>query len=131
MTGNRLFMSCNSVRLTAAQCRIPYQVRHVQPTAHSWLGTACTTASPSPMPSWQQLWPRCTLIGQIGTFFSKTNSMALHLICKEIVSVFKDYNLKRHYLQKHAARFDAYQRTLHKDKITELKTGLSSQQNLF
>jgi len=29
----------------------------------------------------------------------KTNNMALCLICKETVLVFKDYNLKRHYLQ--------------------------------
>ena len=43
--------------------------------------------------------------------------MALCLICKEI----KDYNLKRHCIQKHAAKFDANQGMLHKDKIAELK----------
>lgn len=47
------------------------------------------------------------------------------LICKEITSVFKDYNLERHYMQKLAARFDAYQRMLRKDKIEELKKSLS------
>lgn len=33
----------------------------------------------------------------------------------------KDYNLKRHYLQKHAAKFDVYRGVLCKDKIAELK----------
>jgi len=42
-------------------------------------------------------------------FFVETNNMALCLICEEILSVFKDYNLRRHYMPKHAAKFDAYQ----------------------
>lgn len=49
-------------------------------------------------------------------FFVETNNMALCLICKEIMSVFKDYNLKRHYMQKHAAKFHAYQGMFRKDK---------------
>ena len=53
--------------------------------------------------------------------------MALCLICKEI----KDYNLKRHCIQKHAAKFDAYQGMLHKDKILELSKGLSPQENIY
>ena len=64
-------------------------------------------------------------------FFVETNNMALCLICKEIMSVFKDYNLKRHYMQKHAAKFGSYRGVLCKDKIVKLKKGLSSQQNLF
>lgn len=32
--------------------------------------------------------------------FVETNSTALCLTCKETVSVFKDYNLKRHHMQK-------------------------------
>ena len=49
-------------------------------------------------------------------FFVETNNMALCIICKEIMSVFKDYNLKRHYMQKHAAKFHAYQGMFRKDK---------------
>lgn len=45
--------------------------------------------------------------------------------------IFKDYNLKIHYLQKCTAKFNAYQGTLCRDKIAELTTSLSSQQNLF
>ena len=44
------------------------------------------------------------------------------LICKEIMSVFKDYNLKRHHMQKYTAKFSAYQGMLCKDKMEELKT---------
>lgn len=35
-----------------------------------------------------------------GYYFVRTNNMALCLICKEILSVFKDYNLGRRYMQK-------------------------------
>ena len=59
-------------------------------------------------------------------FFVETNNMALCLICKEIMSVFKDYNLKR-CVQKHATKLNAYQGMLRKDKITLLKRSLSSQ----
>ena len=31
-------------------------------------------------------------------FFVEANSKALCLICREFVQVFKDYNLKRHYM---------------------------------
>ena len=32
--------------------------------------------------------------------FVETNNMALWLVCTEIMSIFKDYNLKRYYMQK-------------------------------
>lgn len=54
-------------------------------------------------------------------FFVEKNNMSLCLICKKIVSILKDYNLKRHYGQKHAAKLDAYQVMFHKDKIVDLK----------
>lgn len=58
--------------------------------------------------------------------FVKKN-MSLCLFCKEIVSVFKEYSLKRHYRQNHAAKFKAYQGKFCKDKVTELKKGQTSQ----
>ena len=54
-------------------------------------------------------------------YFVEANSRALCLICREFVQGFKDYNLKRHYMQKHAAKFSVYDRLCHKDKIVELK----------
>lgn len=56
--------------------------------------------------------------------------MILCLICKEVVSIFKDYYLKRQYMQKHAAKFDSRQGVFYKDKIVELKNHLSSQQRV-
>lgn len=64
-------------------------------------------------------------------FFVKTNNMVLCLIFKETLSVFKYYSLKRHYLHKHAAKFDAYKGMFHEDKIVELKKCLPSQQNFL
>ena len=61
----------------------------------------------------------------------ETNNKVLCLICKEVVSLFKDCNLRRHHVQKHAAKFDAYQGMFCKDKTVKLKKSLSSQKNLF
>lgn len=47
--------------------------------------------------------------------------MELCLICKEcLYQFFKDYSLKRDYMQKNAAKFNTYQGIFQKDKI-ELK----------
>ena len=54
-------------------------------------------------------------------YFVEANSRALCLICREFVQVFKDYNLKRHYMQKHAAKFNMYEGLCHKDKTAGLK----------
>lgn len=64
-------------------------------------------------------------------FFVETNKKALCLICREIVAVFKEYNLRRHYMQKHAAKFEAFQGMIRKDKVAELRKSLSSQQKFF
>ena len=54
-------------------------------------------------------------------FFVEANSKVLCLICREFVQVFKDYNLKRQYIQKHAAKFSACEGLCCKDKIVKLK----------
>jgi hypothetical protein len=65
--------------------------------------------------------------GQRNTFFIEMKNGALCLICKETISVFKHYNLKRYYLQKHATKMDFYQEFFRKQKILELKICHSSQ----
>ena len=47
------------------------------------------------------------------------------------MSVFKDYNLKRLNMQKHAAQFYAFQGMLCKDEIGKRKKSLSPQQNII
>lgn len=64
-------------------------------------------------------------------FFVEINNKALCLICRESVAVFKEYNLNRHYVQKHASRFDTYQGMIREDKVAELRRSLSSQQKFF
>ena len=39
-------------------------------------------------------------------FFTESNSNCVSLVCHETVSVYKDYNVKRHYKTKHASTFD-------------------------
>jgi hypothetical protein len=91
------------------------------------LEQACPTRGPG------RLWMRPnkkiiylqTKSGQMTTFLSRQKLRQNSLICREFVPVFKDYNLKRHYTQKHAAKFSAYQGMCRKDKITELKKSVS------
>lgn len=49
------------------------------------------------------------------------NNMALCVMCKEIMSIFKDCTLKRRCMNKYTAKFSAYQGMLCKDKIAGLK----------
>ena len=62
--------------------------------------------------------------------FVEANSKALCLIYTEFVQVFKDYNLKRHYMQKHVAKFNAYEGSCGQDNSRTEKS-LSSQQKIF
>ena len=59
-------------------------------------------------------------------FFVKANGKELSLICREFVQVFKDSNLKRHYMQKHAAKFNEYEGLCHKEKNSRTEKTLSS-----
>jgi len=41
----------------------------------------------------------------ISYFFIEINRKAVCLVCRETVSVFKEFNIKRHYETKHEAKF--------------------------
>jgi len=64
-------------------------------------------------------------------FFIQEKTKALCLICREYIPVFKIYNLKRHYTQKHAITYDTYVGKCRADKLSELKKDLASQQTLL
>lgn len=49
------------------------------------------------------------------------------LICKKIVSVLKEYNLKRHYESKHSKSYDQYTEQTREALLNELKKGLKCQ----
>nr|XP_019833864.1 PREDICTED: prostate tumor-overexpressed gene 1 protein [Bos indicus] len=59
-------------------------------------------------------------------FFVEVKSMPTCLICKKIVSVLKEYNLKRHYESKHSKSFDQYTEQTRDAILNELKKGLKS-----
>ena len=62
-------------------------------------------------------------------FFIKSNDKCICLICNEAISVFKEYNLKRHYTTKHGISYDKFQGNLRKLKLDELSQNIKSQQN--
>ena len=53
------------------------------------------------------------------------------LICLETVAVRKEYNIKRHYETKHKKQYDVFSGKMREEKITQLKSALSKQQNVF
>lgn len=64
-------------------------------------------------------------------FFTEVNKKAVCLICSEAITVFKEYNIKRHYDTKHAFSYDKFEGQFREDKVSELKTKLSGQQLIF
>jgi hypothetical protein len=61
-------------------------------------------------------------------FFVQNTDKCICLICNEAVSVFKEYNLKRHYNTKHGAKYDQFQENLRKKKLEELTQNVKKQQ---
>lgn len=64
-------------------------------------------------------------------FFTRYKEKAVCLICQNIVAVFKEYNLRRHYQTQHKDKYDCLVGEVRKDKILKLKHTLTTQQNTF
>lgn len=64
-------------------------------------------------------------------FFVEYNGDPVCLICKERVSVTKEYNIRRHYDTKHSDMFDSFTGQVRARKAEELKQTLVKQQNVF
>ncbi|XP_040833921.1 mediator of RNA polymerase II transcription subunit 25 isoform X3 [Ochotona curzoniae] len=60
-------------------------------------------------------------------FFVEVKSLPTCLICRKIVSVLKEYNLKRHYESKHSKSYDQYTEQTRDAVLRELKKGLACQ----
>ncbi|XP_012588963.1 PREDICTED: mediator of RNA polymerase II transcription subunit 25 [Condylura cristata] len=60
-------------------------------------------------------------------FFVEVKSLPTCLICKKIVSVLKEYNLRRHYESKHSKSYDQYTEQTRDAVLNELKKGLECQ----
>lgn len=63
-------------------------------------------------------------------FFIMQNSKLTCLICRETISSFKEYNVRRHHETKHGAYVN-FTIELRKIKLAELKSELKSQQKMF
>ncbi|XP_051017308.1 general transcription factor II-I repeat domain-containing protein 2B [Acomys russatus] len=57
-------------------------------------------------------------------FFIEVQSTPTCLICKQSVSVSKEYNLRRHYQTNHSRHYDQYSGQARDEKLRELKRGL-------
>ena len=65
-------------------------------------------------------------------YFCIANSgKVMCLICKGNISVFKEYNIRRHYDSKHKSLFDKYDEVLRKDNISNLVKGFASPKRMF
>ena len=64
-------------------------------------------------------------------FFVSVENKPICLICNQLVSECKEYDLKRHYVSKHSSSYDKYQNEFRQDKIKELTNVLRKQQLVF
>ena len=64
-------------------------------------------------------------------FVTEARDKVQCLICLETVAVRKEYNVKRHYETKHKKQYDVFSGKMREEKITQLKSALSKQQNFF
>ena len=64
-------------------------------------------------------------------FVIEHNEVILCLICQEKISVFKEYNVKRHYSTRHAGNFDMLNSQMRIDRVNSLKQNMIGQQSFF
>ncbi|XP_078271885.1 general transcription factor II-I repeat domain-containing protein 2 isoform X1 [Rhinoraja longicauda] len=68
---------------------------------------------------------------KLQSFFTENRNNCVCLICQEIVAVFKEFNVKRHYETKHANAYDRLTGSDHAEKVNQLHAALASQQRFF
>ena len=66
--------------------------------------------------------------GRILFYFSRKE---ICLICSESVSVIKEHNIKRHYMLKHADKYDKFILSSRREKVESLKKSLQAHQTIF
>uniref|UniRef100_A0AAG5DQE7 SPIN-DOC-like zinc-finger domain-containing protein n=1 Tax=Anopheles atroparvus TaxID=41427 RepID=A0AAG5DQE7_ANOAO len=64
-------------------------------------------------------------------FFAKHGEKALCVICNEIVSVLKEYNLRRHYQTKHEEKYRQWEGEERSEKFSKLHHQISFQKAMF
>ena len=56
----------------------------------------------------------------IDYFFTQINETPVCLLFPESVSVMKEYNVRRHYVTKHSAKYDSFQGERRKEKVQNM-----------
>ena len=64
-------------------------------------------------------------------FVRENKNKPICLICNETVAVMKEYNIKRHYVTKHASTYEKFEGQVRKDKFQNLKKSIKAQQSVF
>ena len=64
-------------------------------------------------------------------FFTESNNNCVCLVCHETISVYKDYNVKRHYETKHASTFDKLSEADCVEKVKQVEHSLATLQQYF
>ena len=67
----------------------------------------------------------------IDYFFFQINEKPVCLLCSESVYVMKKYNVRRHYVTKHSAKYDSFQGERRKEKVQNMIKNLKKQQSIF
>ena len=62
-------------------------------------------------------------------FFVQCKEKAVCLICKEMVAVFKEFNIRRHYETRHGGQYASLLGQVRRDKVARLKSGFAAQQS--
>ena len=68
---------------------------------------------------------------ELDYFVQKNNNRPLCLICNKTVAVMKEYNIKWHYVTKHANRYEKFEGQVRKGKFQTLKKSIKTQQSVF
>ncbi|CAI6346564.1 unnamed protein product [Macrosiphum euphorbiae] len=53
------------------------------------------------------------------------------LVCRELISVLKEYNIKRHYEFKHKVKYDSLYGQLREIEVNKLQKALTGEQTIF
>ena len=62
-------------------------------------------------------------------FFVQCKEKAVCLICKEMVAVFKEFNIRRHYETRHGGQYASLLGQVRREKVARLKSGFAAQQS--
>lgn len=63
--------------------------------------------------------------------FIENKGNAMCLICRELISVLKEYNIKRHYETKHKVKYDSLHGKLREIEVKKLQKALTGEQTIF